>query len=230
LSFNNQWHRIVDVEIEQVFRIRETNLLLLPQKAIFIEDELTLIMADLHLGKANHFRRSGIHVPEAVNGKNLELLVQLINKHKPEKVIFLGDLFHSHYNEEWEALGQVVRHFAAIQFQLVLGNHDIMSDLQYQRCQLQVFEMLEVGPFLLTHEPMENIPEHQYNMAGHIHPGVKLLGKGRQSITLPCFYFGKQQALLPAFGLFTGFVRIPVNKEDNVFVIADHRVIRMDSE
>lgn len=220
----------MDVVADKAFRIKETNLLLLPQKAILMKDERTLLIADLHLGKVNHFRRSGIPVPEAVNNKNLEVLIDMINRLQPQRVIFLGDLFHSHYNEEWEALGQVVRHFQECKFQLVRGNHDIMSSLQYERYQLEVFEQLDVGPFLLTHEPLESIKRGVYNMAGHIHPGVRLLGKGRQSMTLPCFYFGKHQAILPAFGLFTGYVSIPVSKEDDVFIIANHRVIKMDGE
>lgn len=209
-------------------RIRETNLALLPQKAVFFEDYRMLLIADLHLGKVNHFRRSGIAVPTSINTKNLESLIALIQQLDPKRVIFLGDLFHSHYNDEWEALGQVVRHFSTCQFELVRGNHDIMSALQYERCHLQVHEQLELGSFLLTHEPMDKIPSGRYNIYGHIHPGVRLLGKGRQSITLPCFYFGQHQAIIPAFGSFTGYVRIPVRKKDKVFVIADQKVIEMD--
>lgn len=214
----------------KVLHIRERKLLLLSQKAVLIPDERVLLVTDLHLGKANHFRRSGIPVPNAINSKNLETLVQLVNSHKPERVIFLGDLFHSTYNEEWEALGQVVRHFADVQFQLVRGNHDVMSELQYKRCRLEVFEMLQLGPFLFTHEPMDTIPENQYNISGHIHPGVKLRGKGRQSIVLPCFYFGKNQAILPAFGAFTGFVKVRVKKGDQVFIIAEQQIIKIDDK
>lgn len=220
----------VDAVADKVLKIKGTNLLLLPQKALLVPDQQILLLADLHLGKANHFRRSGIPVPNAVNNKNLETLIELINSHQPRKVIFLGDLFHSFYNEEWEALGQVVKHFSQIQFKLVRGNHDVMSELQYERCQLEVFEQLELGPFLLTHEPLEEIPENQYNIAGHIHPGVKLRGKGRQSLILPCFYFGKEQAILPAFGAFTGFVKVKVFKGDHVFVIAEQRIIKIDDK
>jgi DNA ligase-associated metallophosphoesterase len=218
----------VEVVAEQKFYFRESNLILLPQKALFFEDYRMLLIADLHLGKVNHFRRSGIAVPTSINKKNLELLIELIQQLNPKRVVFLGDLFHSHYNDEWEALGQVVRHFNACKFELVRGNHDIMSALQYERCHLQVHEQLELGSFLLTHEPMDVIPKGRYNIYGHIHPGVRLLGKGRQSITLPCFYFGQKEAIMPAFGSFTGYARIPVKKKDKVFIIADQKVIEMD--
>ncbi len=220
----------MDVATEKEIVVNDVNLLLLPQKAVYISDQGILLIADLHLGKANHFRRSGIPVPNTVNNKNLETLIDLIRKFSPETVIFLGDLFHSHYNDEWESLGQVIRHFAATEFQLVLGNHDVMSELQYHRHGMRVSETLEVGPFLLTHEPLERIPDNYYNICGHVHPGVRLRGKGRQSVTLPCFLFGNRQAILPAFGIFTGYVNIPVNKSDRVFVITDHKVIGMDDD
>ncbi|MBX2911764.1 MAG: ligase-associated DNA damage response endonuclease PdeM [Cyclobacteriaceae bacterium] len=212
----------------EVFKIKEATLRLLPQKAVLVPDDRVLLIADLHLGKANHFRRSGIAVPHAVNDRNMELLVELINTHRPERVVFLGDLFHSAYNEGWEAMGQVARHFSGIQFQLVRGNHDIMSKLQYERCGLQVAEQLKMGPFLLTHEPLEVVPGGYYNLAGHLHPGVRLTSKGKQSITLPCFFFGEDGAVLPAFGAFTGYVRLKVSRRDHVFVIADKQIMKIN--
>ena len=66
-----------------------------------------------------------------------------------------------------------------------------------------------------------------YNLAGHIHPGVRMIGGGRQIITLPCFYFGEKQGLLPAFGIFTGLKRITPEKNDKVFVIAENRIVEV---
>jgi DNA ligase-associated metallophosphoesterase len=192
---------------------------------MYWKKEKILFIADLHLGKISHFRRSGIAVPPEANDRNLELLMELINLNKPERVIFLGDLFHSHYNPEWEVFGELVRHFAHISFELVVGNHDIMSDHQYARKGILLHQELTIGPFLFTHHPLESIPEHAYNIAGHIHPGVVLRGKGRQSVTLPCFYFGARQGYLPAFGSFTGLARIAPKKEDKIFVVADNKII-----
>ena len=43
-----------------------------------------------------------------------------------------------------------------------------------------------------------------YFFSGHIHPGIRIDGAGRQSLYFPCFYFGKKYAVLPAFSRFTG--------------------------
>lgn len=203
------------------------NLILLPEKAIFIPEEKTLLLADLHLGKINHFRLAGIPLPSRANDENLERLIDVINKTRASKVVFLGDLFHSHYNHEWESLGQVLSHFPTSEFHLVLGNHDIMSQVQYERHRIKVCEELYLGPLYLTHELVEK--SKMYNLAGHVHPGVRLTGRGRQSVTLPCFYFGKRQGLMPAFGSFTGLARVGIKKEDRVFAIADGKVLDLDN-
>lgn len=211
---------------------RHENLLLLPEKAIFLKNERVLIVADLHFGKVNHFRRAGLPVPSAANQKNAELMIDLVNRHKPLRTIFLGDLFHSHYNEEWEVVGQIVKHFPGTQFELVRGNHDIMSEQQYDRKGIKVLDCDRIGLFLLTHEPMESasIPHGIVNVAGHIHPAARLLGKGRQSMTLPCFWFSKNQIILPAFGSFTGFIPIHPAADDQVFVVLEDKVVEVLKE
>lgn len=206
------------VILDEVFR-------LYPQKAVFWKSQGTLLVSDLHLGKINHFRRSGIPVPPKANDHNLEQLIDLIDQCKPERIVCLGDLFHSYYNAEWEVFGEVVKYFSSIRFDLVVGNHDVMGRYQYQRKGIALHDTLILDKFLLTHHPLEDIPDHVYNIAGHIHPGVCLKGKGRQSMTLPCFYFGVRQALLPAFGKFTGLAKIAPKKEDKVFIVAENKVI-----
>ncbi|HEY9046005.1 MAG TPA: ligase-associated DNA damage response endonuclease PdeM [Ohtaekwangia sp.] len=201
------------------------NFSLHAHKAMYWKKHDALLLADLHLGKVNHFRKAGIPVPSKANDRNLEMLIELLQQVKPARLICLGDLFHSHYNQEWEVFGEVIKHFSHVSFELVLGNHDIMSELQYTRKGIIVHDELVLDQFILTHHPMEEIDAAQYNMAGHVHPGVHLRGKGRQAITLPCFYFGKNHALLPAFGMFTGLARIQPKKDDRVFAIVEDKVI-----
>ncbi len=210
------------------FLIWNEPIALLPEKVLYLPKYRLILVADLHFGKVNHFRKSGIAVPPKANDKNADTLINVINATKPDRVIFLGDLFHSYYNEEWETVGQILKHFSACSFELVLGNHDILSLQQYQRHGIKVFEsQMIVGQWLLTHEPLETIPENFYNLAGHIHPGARLTGSGRQSMILPCYYFGKQQGILPAFGSFTGLATIHPKKNENVFVIAEGKVMKV---
>lgn len=201
---------------------------LLPEKALLWKAKRMLLLADLHLGKINHFRRSGIPVPTKANSKNWGDLIHLVQSTKPERVVFLGDLFHSHYNEEWEVLGQVVKNFPGVSFELVVGNHDILSDVQYVRNKIHLHrDVLVEDSFSFTHYPLEEATPGVYNLSGHVHPGVQLLGKGKQALTLPCFYFGKDQGILPAFGSFTGLAHIRPRKDDRVFVIVEDQIMLM---
>jgi uncharacterized protein len=202
---------------------------LLHHKAMYWPSQRTLLLADLHLGKINHFRRSGIPLPIKANDRNIEVLLDLVHKVKPARILCLGDLFHSHYNQEWEVFGEVIKYLGDISFELVLGNHDIMSDLQYQRKGIQLHDELVIDHFILTHHPLETVAPGYYNFAGHIHPGICLYGKGKQALTLPCFYFGQHQALLPAFGVFTGLARIKPMKEDKIFVILEDKIMDVNN-
>jgi DNA ligase-associated metallophosphoesterase len=203
-------------------------VVMMPEKALYLPNQKTVLVADLHLGKVNHFRKAGIAVPPRANDKNTTLLIEAINRTKPDRVIFLGDLFHSHYNDEWESFGQIRKHFTECSFELVMGNHDILGAHQYQQKSLQVYpQELKIGPWILTHEPLKEISTDGYNLAGHIHPGVYLKGTARQSLLLPCFYFGAKQGILPAFGSFTGLARVLPKKNEHVYAIAENRILKI---
>jgi metallophosphoesterase superfamily enzyme len=57
-------------------------------------------------------------------------------------------------------------------------------------------------------------------LAGHLHPCVVLAGGARQRERLPCFWFGRDVGVLPAFGDFTGCAEITVEPGDRVWVVA----------
>ena len=202
-------------------------LLLLPEKAIFWKERSMLIVADVHLGKAGHFRKSGIPVSDLIHSRDIYVIEKLINALQPQSIVFLGDLFHSDHNQGWEVFRRWVRSKAPLPFYLVMGNHDIMPPEAYHLPNLECVDQMELDPFCLTHIP-EDTP--LYNLAGHIHPAVRLRGKGRQSLRLPCFHFGKRQGLLPAFGEFTGTARIKISKEDDLFVVAENEVVKMSQD
>jgi len=80
----------------------------------------------------------------------------------------------------------------------------------------------------MLHHPLTETELQQidtYAFCGHIHPGVNLSGRARQSITLPCFAFGKRQAILPSFGRFTGRIAIRHEKQDRIFGVLEDKVI-----
>jgi uncharacterized protein len=206
------------------------NFLLLPQKAFFWREEKILVVADVHLGKVGHFRKAGIAIPRSLEQEDLAMLSDLIHLYKPEKIIFLGDLFHSDHNNDWDWLVLWRDLFKNVEMILVKGNHDIIADKYYLESGFSLKDTLQFGPFLFIHEPLPVNKLHDesaYIISGHIHPGVKLRGKGRQSLTLPCFHFGRRQAIMPAFGKFTGKACVKCEESDQIFGILKDSVLAL---
>ncbi len=210
------------------FKFLEQDFLLLPQRTIYWHQQKTLIAADVHLGKTGHFRKAGIAIPRELEQTDLAVLSDLVAKFKPERIIFLGDLFHSDMNADWHWFELWRLQFPGMAIDLIKGNHDIISDKHYRQLNVGLHKQLILGPFIMLHHPLseEDLKlVQQYVFCGHIHPGVNLTGKGRQSITLPCFAFGGKQAILPSFGKFTGRVAICSSKTDEIFAVLKDKVI-----
>lgn len=208
--------------------VAEEELLLLPEKVIFWKKQKIMLIADLHLGKAGHFRKAGIPVTAKVHEQDMLVLEKLVQDWQPREVIFLGDLFHSSFNTEWEMLENWMQIHASISFTLVMGNHDILPQQVYNSSSLKIKEdKIEIFPFLLTHHPPQpGAPaDRLYRLCGHVHPAVQLTGAAQQQLRFPCFYFGLHYAVLPAFGKFTGFHKIRPKTGERVFGILPGRVI-----
>jgi metallophosphoesterase superfamily enzyme len=110
----------------------------------------------------------------------------------------------------------------------VIGNHDILDQQNYHAGRINIFKKMTLGPFQFVHdiEELEEPPSgSKYVLSGHIHPAVQLNGKGRQRMKLPCFYFGSDYGILPAFGGFTGTHVIEPKQDDQIFIIADNQIM-----
>lgn len=196
-------------------------MLLLPERAFYWKRRRILILSDLHLGKAGHFRKHGIPVSRRVHLEDLDILHQLIIKHQPAEIILLGDLFHSYENAEWQDFVKFLDTFDQLKFTLVEGNHDILSEYPDS---LEVVSELKLDPFSFTHIKQES---ELYNISGHIHPGIRIHGKARQGLTLPCFWFSAHFAIVPAYGQFTGIKRIKPVPGDKVYAIAGDNIMEI---
>ncbi len=195
-----------------------------PAGVLFWQEKGLLFISDVHLGKVSHFRKYGAAIPrEAIPG-NFSLLDQCITYFKPAGLYFLGDLFHSYLNSEWQLFESWVAK-TKLPLVLVSGNHDIISPLKYESLGVKVVPEVAIDNFLFTHQPEQR--EGYFSVSGHIHPAIKLRGKGRQSLRLPCFYKSMHQLILPAFGSFTGMHAIEKEQGHEVFAIADQQVIKI---
>ena len=202
------------------------NLFLHPYKALYWDKANILLIADLHLGKAAHFRKSGIPIPETIHQPDMQRFDYLITKYKPARIIFLGDLFHSLINSAWKTFRNYCKNNLQMKPELILGNHDILDPSNYDFLIIH-HGFLELYPFILSHEPLAvaNLNGH-YNLCGHIHPSIKISGSAKQSVRVECFHFGKYHGILPAYGNFTGNSKITSNtKTDRIFAVTNQKII-----
>ncbi len=195
---------------------------LLYEKAMFEPEQQLLIIADVHLGKALHFRKQGIAIPAAAQDGDYKALQELFDKIKPKQVYFLGDLFHSDFNNDWHTFCDLINDFKQIRFILVKGNHDLIDTHLFSEMCIGVVDTIEEEGLIYSHEPLKKIPAGKINICGHIHPGIVLNGAGRQSVKLPCFYLLENLFVLPAFGVLTGLYPLEKKKGSKIFgVLSD---------
>lgn len=183
-----------------------------------------LVLADSHFGKTTHFRKAGFPIPTHAMEIDYVRLQNLIIRYEPARVLILGDLFHSEHNAEWDLFTALMARFNSVEFVLVKGNHDILHEGHYNSSRLVVTDRLEMENVIFTHEPLGTVPSGKTNLHGHIHPGIRLKGKGRQLLTVPCFHFSLTHWCLPAFGKLTGLVPRKPAKGDLVFAVLDDKI------
>ena len=209
-----------------LYKLLGATLFLLPEKAIYWKEKKTIILADIHLGKAAHFRKSGIQVPESVHISDYVRIRNLLSRFRPEQILILGDLFHSDLNQEWNRFCNWIKEFHSFKFLLVKGNHDILPEKLYSLANLEVHdENLRMEPFAFAHQPLKKTGT--FTFSGHVHPAVRIHGMAKQFLTLPCYYFTASYGILPAFGNFTGMGRINPKENDDIFVILENSVIKI---
>lgn len=174
------------------------------QRVLFWENQKSLILSDLHIGKSAHFQKSGIPIPATVLTTDLERLKQIIHHFKAENLIIVGDLFHAEYNSDLDEFKQWLKQFKNLKLQLIKGNHDRLPNRIYEEFDIEIFKTeLNVNSLKFVHDAVEETNDF-FTISGHVHPGVFIKGKGRQRIKLPCFQVNENQLILPAFSLFTG--------------------------
>lgn len=207
--------------------IAAEELVLCPERAIYWPRRRMLLVADPHFGKAAAFRALGVFVPKGTTTDALSRLNALTARLSPARIVFLGDFLHAKEGRNdatFAALASWRSVHQDVEMQIVRGNHDRRAGDPPDEVGISCVDgpVLE-PPFALAHHPDE-LPGH-YVLAGHLHPCAVLVGPARQTERLPCFWFGRAVAVLPAFGDFTGCAEIEPEKEDRVWVAADDRVV-----
>jgi len=161
----------------------------------------TLIFADLHFEKGSSYARGRQFLPPYDTAHTLLRMTRAIARHKPARVIALGDSFHdpgaadrlgAQQRDQLQSLGRTTH------FTWISGNHDPQPPLWLGG---DVAETLRLGGLVFRHEPLALFEPGE--VAGHLHPCASVAKWGR-SVRRRCFVSDGLRLILPSFGAYTG--------------------------
>jgi DNA ligase-associated metallophosphoesterase len=221
----------IDIAPPPPFAGHSADILLLPGRAAFLPASATLLVADLHLGKAATFRSAGIPVPEGSAQADLIRLERLVHASSARRLIVLGDLFHSRSGctqAVFDEFASARARMPGTEVILIAGNHDravgkLPASLGIDSC----MRTHDEPPFHFVHDPATGLPEPDrtcFTVAGHLHPTVSIAVPGGDRITGRCFVAEASLLVLPAFGSFTGGHRVGVSADTRLWMARDDGV------
>ena len=208
-------------------KLLDHDLELLPDGAALWLETKTLLVADLHLGKAQTFQTFGLPVPSGAEIRDLERLADVVKKTAAKRVIILGDLLHSRVGLRDALVATIASSLQSLgaEVSLVSGNHDAALERVARLADLPIHDSLEELGVRLIHKPLERGPF----IAGHVHPSATLRLEG-DMIKLPCFVLEGGGLTLPAFSSFAAGANVPRRAGRQRFVIADSEVVAIDAD
>ena len=193
---------------------------LLADRALFWPARGRLLLADLHLGKADTFRAAGIALPRGGTELDLARISALVAETDADAVWVLGDMLHgrtdlSSWRSAWEAFRD--RH-PRLSIAVVDGNHD--RALQQASLDIErLGDAVHDGPFVLRHAPGRDPRGHV--ICGHLHPVLKLPGQPRT----PAFWLQNGCTVLPAFSAFTGGQPLHLDDGETAVLCNGHALV-----
>lgn len=197
-------------------------------RALFLPGHSTLVVADLHWGKAATFRAKGVSLPPGVTSSDLERLTSALTETRATRLIVVGDLLHARAGRHERTLNAIASWRAAhseLAITLVRGNHDVHAGDPPASLNIECVDgPLLVGAFACQHHPTSH--SSHYVLAGHLHPHVNFRGRGKQGVRLPCFVFCERGAILPAFTSFTGGGAYTPGADDRIYAIVGDEIIQ----
>lgn len=190
-----------------------------PSGALYWPERETLVVADLHLEKGSAYAWRGIFLPPYDSRATLTALERACARYAPRALVALGDSFHD--GEAADRLSapdrlRLARLCARHAFTWIRGNHDGALSPALGGT---VSDDLRIGPIAFRHAPSAR-PEGP-EIAGHLHPCVSLVLRGRR-LRGRAFVSDGVRAVLPAFGAYAGGLDVSAPAFRGLFRRAPH--------
>ena len=190
--------------------IKDINII---DKAIWLDKEKILIIADLHIGYEEALNKQGILVPRHQFKETKQQIIELFRKVRPKSIIINGDLKHEFgeiSKQEWyetlNILDLLLKNSEKVI--LVKGNHDTILEPIANKNRIEIVEYFYIpkqkiiiihGDKILTDYKLY---EAKVIIIGHEHPSISLR-EGFKVEQYKCFLVGKwrdkELIVMPSF-------------------------------
>jgi uncharacterized protein len=182
-------------------RLAGMDAVLDPTGALYWPAQRLLVVSDLHLETGSSYARRGQMIPPYDTRLTLAALADAVRRHRPERVLSLGDSFHDRGGVERllpEDRAVVDALTARAAFVWVTGNHegDCARTLAGTVC-----AEVTIGGVTFRHIPAGDLAD-AHEVAGHLHPAARMVVKGR-TIKRRAFVGCDRRLVMPAFGRLT---------------------------
>ncbi len=194
--------------------------------ALFIREQKTLVISDLHIGYEEELNKKGFLVPRMHFKDTIERLDKIIQKTQPETIIINGDLKHefgSISEQEWRDTIRLIDYLAKHSKKIILikGNHDTILGPIAKKREVEVvnnfaIQLKNKTKIFFCHG--DKIPKEKrfedsnIVIIGHEHSAITISDSIRQE-KYKCFLVGKWKLgiikksktliVLPSFNLVT---------------------------
>lgn len=204
--------------VEYSFEFSDEEWIGSTERTLFHKKTGSLILSDLHIGKAEHFRKNHLQIPGNIEARELLRLHRLFDYYQPDQLFLLGDIFHSSYNKAWLNFSKLLQTSGIQKKVLVQGNHDVLENSFYEEADLEVHSVFSFSHGIWMVHDAADFTGAGKSISGHLHPGCYVQGRARQRALLPCFFVGEQQLILPAFGSLTGLKSVKKSSEKDFYL------------
>jgi putative SbcD/Mre11-related phosphoesterase len=197
----------------------------IPNTPALLIDEKILVVADLHIGIEEELKEAGFILPSQTK-KMVDLLVSILKKTEPDKLVILGDAKHNipkTSRQEWSEVPDAIQ--AALEYvdeiEILPGNHDGgIRKIVPENVRIGISKGTTVGDVGLFHGhawPSEDVMRSKVAIMAHNHPVILFMDKLGLRTSKRCWMranfrrksdrykkMPKELIIIPAFNEFCG--------------------------